>query len=56
MSQIHNLLGLISAWKAKDIDGVLSFMHDDPWLSEPVFDACQRERLSQRLDRAPAGA
>ena len=29
MSNIHNLLGLISAWKAKDIDGVLSFMHDD---------------------------
>jgi len=29
MSQIQHLLGLISAWKAKDIDGVLAFMHDD---------------------------
>lgn len=29
MSHIHQLLGLIGAWKAKDIDGVLSFMHDD---------------------------
>lgn len=29
MSQIKVLLGLISAWKAKDIDGVLSSMHDD---------------------------
>lgn len=29
MSHIHQLLGLISAWKARDIDGVLSFMHDD---------------------------
>jgi ketosteroid isomerase-like protein len=29
MSHIKVLLCLISAWKAKDIDGVLSFMHDD---------------------------
>lgn len=29
MSHIKVLLGLISAWKARDIDGVLSFMHDD---------------------------
>jgi len=29
MSHINQLLGLISAWKARDIDGVLSFMHDD---------------------------
>lgn len=29
MSHIQSLLGLISAWKAKDIDGVLAFMHDD---------------------------
>ena len=29
MSHIQKLLGLISAWKAKDIDGVLTFMHDD---------------------------
>ncbi len=29
MSQIRVLLGLINAWKAKDIDGVLAFMHDD---------------------------
>lgn len=29
MSHINLLLGLIGAWKAKDIDGVLAFMHDD---------------------------
>lgn len=29
MSQIQVLLGLINAWKAKDIDGALAFMHDD---------------------------
>ncbi len=29
MSQIRVLLGLINAWKAKDIDGALAFMHDD---------------------------
>jgi limonene-1,2-epoxide hydrolase len=29
MSNIQLLLGLISAWKSKDIDGVLAFMHDD---------------------------
>ena len=29
MSQIEVLLGLINAWKAKDIDRVLAFMHDD---------------------------
>jgi len=29
MSHIKKLLGLISAWRARDIDGVLSFMHDD---------------------------
>jgi len=29
MSQIKVLLGLIDAWKAKDIDGVLAHMHDD---------------------------
>ena len=29
MSHIKNMLGLISAWRARDIDGVLSFMHDD---------------------------
>ncbi len=29
MSHIQILLGLINAWKAKDIDGVLAFMHDD---------------------------
>lgn len=29
MSHINQLLGLISAWKARDIDGVLSFMHGD---------------------------
>jgi len=29
MTHIQVLLGLINAWKAKDIDGVLAFMHDD---------------------------
>ena len=29
MTHIQILLGLINAWKAKDIDGVLAFMHDD---------------------------
>ena len=29
MSHIKKMLGLISAWRARDIDGVLSFMHDD---------------------------
>lgn len=29
MSQIQILLQLINAWKAKDVDSVLSFMHDD---------------------------
>lgn len=29
MSHLQQLLGLISAWKAKDIDGVLAFMHED---------------------------
>ena len=29
MYQIQVLLGLINAWKAKDIDGALAFMHDD---------------------------
>jgi ketosteroid isomerase-like protein len=29
MSPIQVLLGLINAWKAKDIDGVLSLLHDD---------------------------
>lgn len=29
MSQIQVLLGLINAWKAKDIEGVLAFMLDD---------------------------
>jgi limonene-1,2-epoxide hydrolase len=29
MSHIKKLVGLISAWRARDIDGVLSFMHDD---------------------------
>lgn len=29
MSHIKSLLGLISAWRAKDIDGVLAFLHDD---------------------------
>ena len=29
MSQIAVLLGLIDAWKAKDIEGVLAHMHDD---------------------------
>jgi limonene-1,2-epoxide hydrolase len=29
MSHIKKMLGLISAWRVRDIDGVLSFMHDD---------------------------
>lgn len=29
MTHIDRLLGLISAWKSRDIDGVLAFMHDD---------------------------
>ncbi len=29
MSLLQPLLGLINAWKAKDVDGVLAFMHDD---------------------------
>jgi len=29
MSHIKKMLGLISAWRARDIDGVLSFMQDD---------------------------
>ena len=29
MPHIQMLLGLIRAWKARDIDGVLAFMHDD---------------------------
>lgn len=29
MPHIQVLLGLISAWKAKDIDGVLAYMHED---------------------------
>jgi limonene-1,2-epoxide hydrolase len=29
MSQLDAMLGLIDAWKARDIDAVLSFMHDD---------------------------
>ncbi len=29
MSHLSIMLGLIGAWKAKDIDGVLSFLHDD---------------------------
>jgi limonene-1,2-epoxide hydrolase len=29
MPHLDAMLGVINAWKAKDIDGVLSFMHDD---------------------------
>ncbi len=29
MPHLQQLLGLISAWKSKDIDGVLAFMHED---------------------------
>jgi limonene-1,2-epoxide hydrolase len=29
MSRLDAMLGVINAWRAKDIDGVLSFMHDD---------------------------
>jgi limonene-1,2-epoxide hydrolase len=55
MSHIQALLGLISAWKAKDIDGVLAFMHEDVvWhyaaaIAPPLMGKAKARKFLERL-------